>query len=224
MTIRSQMLRYGQSVSVMKTPVLLLSTFLMLVAASCRPSDRNEPVVSVAPTATATDAVYVADKVGRVRAFGLDGTERWSVSLGDEISRLNGRDSRDIQIEYLAAEQDGKLFGLAAQLTGEHKGDSYLFALSGNRIVWQRTVPYPAQGVAPLAVGQTAVYLAADNGTLSAFARVDGNPLWEYRVSRGALGSPAVGADGTIYVAGADHNLHAVGTDGKPRWVVKTQP
>lgn len=208
----------------MRTPVLLLSTFLMLVAASCTPSGTNEPVVSVAPTATATDAVYVADKVGRVRAFGLDGTERWSVSLGDEISRLNGRDSRDIQIEYLAAEQDGKLFGLAGQLTGEHKGDSYLFALSGNRIVWQRTVPYPSQGVAPLAVGQTAVYLAADNGTLSAFARVDGNPLWQYRVSRGALGSPAVGADGTIYVAGADHNLHAVGTDGKPRWVVKTQP
>ena len=208
----------------MKTPVLLLLTFLMLVAASCTPSGTNQPVVSVAPTATATDAVYVADNVGRIRAFSLDGTERWSVSLGDEISRLNGRDSRDIQVEYLAAEQNGKLFGLAAQLTGEHAGDSYLFALSGNRIVWQRSVPYPSQGIVPLAVGLTAVYLAANDGTLSAFARVDGNPLWQYRVSRGAMGSPAVGADGTIYVAGADHKLHAVGTDGKPRWVVKTQP
>jgi len=208
----------------MKTPVFLLSTFLMLVSASCTPSGTNEPVVSVAPTAIATDAVYVADNVGRVRAFSVNGTEQWSVSLGDEISRLNGRDSHDIQIEYLVAEQDGKLFGLASQLTGEHTGDSYVFALNGNRMAWQRSVPYPAQGVAPLAVGQTAVYLAANNGTLASFARVDGNALWQYRVSRGPLGSPIVAADGTIYVAGADHNLHAVGTDGKPRWVVKTQP
>ena len=103
-------------------------------------------MVSVAPTATATDAVYVADKVGRIRAFSLDGTERWSVSLGDEISRLNGRDSRDIQIEYLAAEENGKLFGLAGQLTSEHAGDSYLFALSGNRVVWQR--PFPLTPIA----------------------------------------------------------------------------
>jgi outer membrane protein assembly factor BamB len=208
----------------MKPPVLLLLTFLMLVATSCRPAGTNEPVVSVAPTAAATDAVYVADGVGRLRAFSLDGTERWSVSLGDEISRLNGRDSHDIRIKYLAAERDGKLFGLARQLTGAHTGDTFLFALNGNHIVWQRSVPYPSQGVAPLAVGQTAVYLAANDGTLSAFGRADGNPLWQYRVSQGALGSPTVGADGTIYIAGDDQDLHAVGTDGKPRWVVKTRP
>jgi outer membrane protein assembly factor BamB len=208
----------------MKPPVLLLLTFLMLVATSCRPAATNEPVVSVAPTAAATDAVYVADGVGRLRAFSLDGTERWSVSLGDEISRLNGRDSHDIRIKYLAAERDGKLFGLARQLTGAHTGDTFLFALNGNHIVWQRSVPYPSQGVAPLAVGQTAVYLAANDGTLSAFGRADGNPLWQYRVSQGALGSPTVGADGTIYIAGDDQDLHAVGTDGKPRWVVKTRP
>ena len=208
----------------MKPPVLLLLTFLMLVATSCRPAGTNEPVVSVAPTAAATDAVYVADGVGRLRAFSPDGTERWSVSLGDEISRLNGRDSHDIRIKYLAAERDGKLFGLARQLTGAHTGDTFLFALNGNHIVWQRSVPYPSQGVAPLAVGQTAVYLAANDGTLSAFGRADGNPLWQYRVSQGALGSPTVGADGTIYIAGDDQDLHAVGTDGKPRWVVKTRP
>src|SRR6267378_6844153 len=109
----------------MKTPVYLLLTFLMLVAVSCTPSGTNEPVVSVAPTATTTDAVYVADSVGRLRAFSLDGTERWSVSLGHEISRLNGQDSHDIQIKYLTAEQGGKLFGLASQLTGEHAGESY---------------------------------------------------------------------------------------------------
>ena len=208
----------------MKTPFYLLLIFLMLIVTSCTPSGTNEPVVSVAPTATATDAVYVADSLGRIRAFNLDGTKQWSVSLGDEISRLNGRNSHDIRIKYLAAERDGKLFGLARQLTGAHTGDTYLFALNGNHIVWQRSVQYPSQGVAPLAVGQTAVYLAANDGTLSAFARENGNPLWQYRVSQAALGSPTVGADGTIYVAGADQDLHAVGTDGKPRWVIKTQP
>ena len=93
----------------MKTPFYLLLIFLMLIVASCTPSGTNEPVVSVAPTATATDAVYVADSVGRIRAFSLDGTKQWSVSLGDEISRLNGRDSHDIRIKYLARNaEDGE--------------------------------------------------------------------------------------------------------------------
>jgi outer membrane protein assembly factor BamB len=121
----------------MKKPVLLLFIILVLVAASCAPPGLNEPVVSVAPTAAATDAVYIADSLGRVRAFNLDGKEQWSISVADEISRLNGRASRDIQIEYLVAEQNGKLFGLAGQLSGERTGQSYLFALAGNRIAWQ---------------------------------------------------------------------------------------
>ena len=36
-------------------------------------------------------------------------------------------------------------------------------------------------------------------------------------------GSPAVGADGTIYVASQDHRLHAIGADGRPKWSYLTQ-
>ena len=106
---------------------------------------------------------------------------------------------------------------------GRQNGVSILFALEGNKLLWERDVPYPAQAVAPIAIGQTAVYEAGDDGVLYAYAREDGRPLWQYRVSEAAIGQPTVGGDGTIYVTGPRQNLHAIAPDGKQRWVAGTQ-
>jgi hypothetical protein len=38
-------------------------------------------------------------------------------------------------------------------------------------------VPYPEQNGAPIAVGQTGVYEAGNDGTLYAYSRADGHPL-----------------------------------------------
>ncbi len=134
---------------------------------------------------------------------------------GDRAARQFG--------DYLTARSGGKLFGLATQETGRNAGNTILFALDGNHLLWKTDVPYPEQNGAPIAIGPTGVYEAGDDGTLYAFARSDGHALWKYQVSRGTLGAPTVGADGTIYVTGPRHNLHAVVPDGTQRWVAETQ-
>jgi outer membrane protein assembly factor BamB len=205
----------------MKCKLLCLSFGLLL--ASCGSSHQSGPLLSVPPSAAAEDYVYVADAAGRIRAIKPDGTEQWSYKLADDLRRQNSDASYDMQIDHLTARSNGKLFGLATELTGRYAGEIILFALDGNHLLWQRSAPAPEPGVVPIAVGQTALYEAGDDGTLYAFARADGHPLWQYRVSEGALGTPIIGADGTVYVTGPRHNLHAIAPDGSERWVLQTE-
>jgi len=202
--------------------ILIVLTGVMLVTASCAPMRSNRPLLSAAPSAAADNDIYITDVEARIRALRPDGTEQWTLSLPDEIVRRDNKASHDIRIDYLTARSGGKLFGLATQETGQRAGGTILFALDGNHLLWQVGVPFPEQNGAPIAIGSNAVYEAADDGTLYAFTRTDGHQLWKYQVSQGTLGSPTVGADGTIYVTGASHNLHAVAPDGSQRWVVET--
>lgn len=202
---------------------LLLSTYLLLALAGCSPRGRLEPLLSAPPSAAADNDIYVADAMGRIRALDTNGKEQWSYSLADDLAREEQGARYDVRINYLAARSGGKLFCLATLESGRRSGEAVLFALDKNRLLWQRAVPTPVQSVAPLAVGQDAIYEAGTTGVLYAFARNDGHPLWQYRVSDGALGSPMVGADGTVYVTGPRQNLHAVAPDGSERWVVETR-
>lgn len=188
----------------------------------CQQQRTSGPLLSAPPSATAGNDIYITDGAARIRALRPDGTEQWSYSLAEDLARLNNRSSHDFQINYLAARSGGKLFGLATQVTGGHTGESFLFALDGNRLLWQRTIPYPEQDTAPIAIGRDGVYEAANDGVLYAFARDDGHPSWQYRIG-GALGAPTVGTDGTIYVTGPRHNLHAIAPDGTQKWVVETE-
>lgn len=201
--------------------ILLLCIALALT--SCGSQRSNRPVLSVAPSAAADNDVYLADQFGRIRAFRSDGSEQWNILLPDEILKLNSTASHDIRIDFLLARSGGKVFGLATQLTGRSAGRTILFALEANRLVWQIDVPYPEQNGSPLAIGANAIYEAAQDGALYGYGRSDGKLIWKYQVGQGALGSPTVGADGTIYVTGPHYNLHAVAPDGKQRWVVSTQ-
>ncbi|MCA1817997.1 MAG: PQQ-binding-like beta-propeller repeat protein [Acidobacteria bacterium] len=195
----------------------------VLILSGCAAPRSNRPLLSAPPSAAADNDIYTTDNAGRVHALRPDGTEQWVLSLPDEIARLDAAASRDIRVDYLAARSGGKLFGLATQETGRKAGDTILFALDGNHLIWEEDVPFPEQNGGPVAVGTTAVYEAGDDGVLYAFSRSDGHQLWKYQVSRGALGSPTVGADGTVYVTGPRHNLHAVAPDGTERWVNETQ-
>jgi outer membrane protein assembly factor BamB len=202
---------------------LLLALFAASLAlASCGHVERRT-ILSAPPATTLDNDIYLAEEGGRIRALRPDGSEQWSYSLAEDLERLTGQPSRDIRIDYLAARSGGHVFGLATRLAGRENGVSILFALEGNKLVWQREVPYPVQTVAPIAIGKDAVYQAGDDGVLYAYARDDGRPLWQYRVSEAAIGSPTVGGDGTIYVTGPRQNLHAVSPDGTERWVTGTQ-
>lgn len=200
-----------------------LLSFALLALSSCGQQPRRAPILSAPPSAAADNDIYVGDSAGRIRAFRADGTEQWSYSLADDLARQDQGTTYDVRVNYLAARSGGKIFCVATLASGSRSGETILFALDKNHLLWQRTVPTPVQAVAPLAIGQDAVYEAGADGVLYAFARDDSHPLWQYRVSDGPLGSPTVGADGTVYIAGPRRNLHAIASDGSQRWVVETQ-
>lgn len=203
-----------------KLPLIMCAA---LVLTSCASQRSNRPLLSVAPSAASDNDIYIADKVGRIRALRSDGSEEWSLSLPDEIVKRDNTASRDLRIDTLAARSGGMIFGLASQLSGRNAGGTLLFALGANQLLWYVSAPYPEQNGAPIGIGRDAVYESAQDGALYAFARADARQLWKYQVGQGALGPPTVGAEGTIYVTGPNYNLHAVGPDGKQRWVVSTQ-
>jgi hypothetical protein len=51
---------------------------------------------------------------------------------------------------------------------------------------------------------------ALENGR----AQPPGTELWEFETSNGILSSPAIAADGTIYIGSDDGNLYAINPDG----------
>lgn len=202
---------------------LLLFVCLPLFLTSCGSQRSNRPLLSVAPSAAADNDVYVADQFGTIRAFRSEGSEQWNLSLPDELVKRDNTISHDLRIDILATRSAGKIFGLATELSGRNAGRTLLFALDQSQVLWFVVVPYPEQNGSPLAIGPNAVYEAAQDGALYAYGRADGKQIWKYQVGAGRLGSPTVGADGTIYVTGPNYNMHAVSPDGKQRWVVSTQ-
>ena len=74
----------------------------------------------------------------------------------------------------------------------------------------------------------TAVYFADDRGTVYARATTDGHELWTYSglgtVPASSMpSSPGVGADGTVYVGGANGKVYALaGATGAFKWSYST--
>jgi outer membrane protein assembly factor BamB len=178
--------------------------------------------MSISPSATADSLIYVTEQSGAILAIRSDGTEQWRYKLADDLKAAGETDSTDFRIDSLAARSGGLLIAIATSISGAHAGQAILFALNANQLLWHRVVPQPEPGVSPLAVGSDAVYEAGDDGVLYAFSRSDGRPLWKFQVSQGTLGSPLLGSDGTVYVVGPGHKLHAIGPDGAERWRVET--
>lgn len=201
--------------------IVLISITLLLLGCGRQPS--TTPLLTTPPSTAADNDIYVADERGRIRALRPDGSVQWTVPLSDEMRSRDRTASHDIRIDFLAARSAGKLFGLATQLSGSHSGGTTLFALEGNKLLWENEVPYPEQNGVALAVGSDTIYEAAQDGVLYAFSRLDGRQIWKCQLSQGPLGSPTVSADGIIYVTGPNFNLHAISPDGKQRWVRRTQ-
>jgi outer membrane protein assembly factor BamB len=195
----------------------------LLSFAGCAQRTSNSPLLSVPPAAAADNRIYLADAGGRIRALDENGKEQWTYSVGESLAQVTHRSSRDFQTLFLAAREGGKLFGLAAQLTGAHTGTTYLFAMLDNHLLWQIEVREPTSEAPPIALGGTAIYEAGNDGTIYAFAQDDGRTLWQRHVTDGPLGSLTIGNDGTIYIAGPLGHLHAIAPDSSEKWAVETR-
>jgi outer membrane protein assembly factor BamB len=203
---------------------LLIWVFALIAAtASCTEKRFERPLLGTGPSAAADKDIYITDAAGRVHALRPDGTEQWVLSLSEQFVKLDSSYSGDIRIDYLIAQSGGKLYGLATQETGPKAGNTILFGLEGKNLAWHADVPYPEQNSAPIAVSSTTVYEAGNDGSLYAYSISDGKQLWKSPISQGSLGSPTVGPDGTVYVTGVRHNLHAISPDGTQKWVAETE-
>lgn len=200
--------------------VLLVSLGLF----GCFVSQKSNLIISASPSTTADDLVYFADAAGRIHALRSDGQLQWQYSLTDDLAARGKETIGEIRIDRLFARSDKKLYALARIETGDKAGNMILYALNGNQLIWFKDAPQPEQDGTPIAIDDKALYLAGNDGNLYAFARDDGRMLWQYQVSPGRIGAPSLGADGMIYVTGPMHNLHAIGVDGKQRWIIETNP
>jgi outer membrane protein assembly factor BamB len=59
-------------------------------------------------------------------------------------------------------------------------------------------------------------------GSSPLLAQVDGTVKWGYETGNPVYSSPAIGADGTIYVGSTDFNLHAINPNGTLKWKYAT--
>ena len=66
-----------------------------------------------------------------------------------------------------------------------------------------------------------AAVLVLSLAAVTSWAGTPGTLSWSSFIDA-AYSSPAIGADGTIYVGSLDHNLYAINPDGTPKWTYAT--
>lgn len=198
---------------------LLFFLTALIVFSACNQTSQIPSTITAPAQAVADNDIYFSDPFGRIHAIRPDGSEQWILKLSDEIAQLAKTPTSDeFAVEYLTAEPNGKVFGLALTETGANAGQRLLFVLNGKQMLWQQPIPYPAQGKATVTTTQTAVVVSGNDGVLYSYDRTDGHLIWKHQVSGGTLGMPTTGADGTVYVTGANRTLYAIGTNGAEKW------
>lgn len=70
----------------------------------------------------------------------------------------------------------------------------------------------------------TTYFIAVDskNGDGAPFSLTINDSIWQLAISGSLPASPSVAPDGTLYIGGTDHLLHAVTPEGEPKWTYAT--
>ena len=102
------------------------------------------------------------------------------------------------------------------------EGEVFALNLTTGVIKWSvRPSKRPITSSPSLSPDGTIVYVAGQDGHLRAFSTVDGQIKWAFNVGFVDGSSPAVSADGTIYIGSLDSYLYAVNASGVLRWKFK---
>jgi len=153
---------------------------------------------SYASPVVGAETVYVATKAGSLVALRLaDGSERWRTHVGDYVARTTPALSGSTL--YVAA-------GYALLAVDAESG----------RERW--SVPLRFAGSCSPVVDGELVYVATQEGHLSAFATQTGKEVWHYRNDNLLFGSPAVG-EGAIVIADEAGKVTAIdASTGRELW------
>lgn len=171
------------------------------------PAPRERPIVrwktfvggeTYASPVIGNDLVYVATKAGSLVALTMsDGQEVWRADVGDYIARstpaLDG-DTLFVSAGYALLAIDAE--------TGRER--------------W--SVPLRFAGSCSPVVSGHLVYVATQEGYVSAFAAETGEEVWSYRNDQLLFGSPAV-ADGIVVIADEAGTVTGIAADsGRELW------
>jgi eukaryotic-like serine/threonine-protein kinase len=175
------------------------------------PAPRERPVVkwktfvggeSYASPVVGAGTVYVATKAGSLVALRLaDGSERWRTHVGDYVARTTPALS-------------GNTLFVAAGYT--------LLAIDAETGLKRWSVPVRFAGSCSPVVEGDLVFVATQEGHVSAYATQNGKEVWHYRNDNLLFGSPAV-AEGVIVIADEAGTVTAIdaGT-GRELWQKST--
>ena len=158
-------------------------------------------------TIGAGDRVHIACGDGRVYTLDLDdGSLLWSYDTNSEL------------LSSPTVGPDGSVF------VGSENGKLYAISIGGT-LRWTHTTDGRIYS-SPAVSDEGDVYVCSQDGTLYALA-CDGSELWTFEpndvglIDVAIFASPAIGADGTVYIAGLyDPNLYALDpNNGSVKWV-----
>jgi outer membrane protein assembly factor BamB len=165
----------------------------------------NGPV-SASPAIGAAGKVYLSCEDGNVYALDANGALLWSYDTNSPL------------LSSPSIGPDGTVF------VGAENGKLYAIDIDGY-LRWTHTTGGPIYS-SPAVSTDGYVFACSQYGTLYALGQ-DGSELWSFEtggvgVATGAIfASPAIGHDGTIYIAGLyDPNLYALDpNDGSVKWI-----
>lgn len=186
--------------------------------------------------------IFVGNDAGKVLALdSIDGSVLWEVVLESAVrasvaihsgkiyaATSNGKlvslnaQTGDVLWEYSA---EGALFGSPAVDTngivyiGDYSG--YLHAITPQgHLEWRTFLGSRIRG--SIAIGTGVIYVGADDLNVYAYRTIDGAQLWSVRIGGSVISSPAIAADGTLYVTANNRKLHAIDDTGDVIWTLET--
>lgn len=162
--------------------------------------------VTYAPAVAANGNVYLIDASGVMRGYDAEGTLLWTESIVNDLS------------EPAAA----PVIGTGQTIYfADDRGRTYALSPEG-QILWTRQSP-DQQTRSTVTVGSNGtLYIGAYDSKLYAVNDQDGSTLWEIGTA-GTAYTPAVAADGTVYVTTFGGSISAFSPSGQLVWIHKTE-
>ena len=171
------------------------------------------------PLAVADEVIYISLDSGCSALSARDGSSLWQhETRGQSCSPpvvMNGR----VYLSLFEHKHEVLSFESGQQ---RHWQEAFLSALdaSDGSLLWEQPLGSnrgAGHPTTPL-VTSDAIYIGADDGSLSAFQAGDGVPRWHYKTGGTLLSSPT-GANGVVYVGANDGSVYALrASDGALLW------
>jgi len=165
---------------------------------------KTESFIDLSPVISSDGTVYVDDSV-YLYAINQDGSLKWKVEVGSS---------------YLFPAIG--LGGVIYTISQEYSKEAYLCAIKpGGTVKWKHDIGYlPCGGIAIDSNGTiyfgASKYIEPSDFYLYAMTP-DENVKWKYKVTY-SFTCPAIGKDGTIYIATSEGTMFAINSDGTLKW------